>query len=173
MLREEGAHLESHGADVGEGNVGTGIEIDAELVGVVQVGRADRVRMQLEAAEVGDPGEARGVVDDELLGLATGGEVQGRRAQPLGPRRRRALLIEGLARRSVDEALQHDGPVADAAERAVGDGQVVVDQIALGDAGEVRLVRIGDAHLPPVHRAQLAVVGFCHAENPTPVRGWV
>ena len=85
MLGEEGAHLESDGAHVGEGDAGTGIEVDAQLVGVVQVGRAHRVRVELEAAEVRDPGETRRVVDDQLLGFTPRGKVQRRRAQPLGP----------------------------------------------------------------------------------------
>ena len=49
---------------------GPGIEIDAQLVGVIEIAGAHRVRVQLDAAEVHDPGEPRRVVDDDLLGGA-------------------------------------------------------------------------------------------------------
>ena len=58
---------------------GPGIEIDAQLVGVLEVGRAHRVRVQLDAAEVHDPGEPGRVVDDHLLG---GAARTGTRASP-------------------------------------------------------------------------------------------
>ena len=61
---------------------GPGIEIDAQLVGVVEVAGAHRVRMQLDAAEVDDPGQAGRVVDDDLLGGAARGKRERHRAQP-------------------------------------------------------------------------------------------
>ena len=87
---------------------GPGIEIDAQLVGVVEVAGAHRVRMQLDAAEVDDPGEPRRVVDHDLLGRAPGRKRERHRAQPVGPLLRRALLVERLALGAVDEALEHD-----------------------------------------------------------------
>ena len=97
---------------------GVGIEIDAQLVGMIEIAGAHRVRMQLDAAEVDDPGEAGGVVDDHLLGGAPRRKRQRHGAQPVRPLRRGALLIEGLALGAVDEALEHDRAIADAGERA-------------------------------------------------------
>ena len=62
-LRRDAAHVVPRHAR-------TGIEVDAQLVGVIEVGRADGVWMQLDAAEVDDPGETRGIVHDDLLGRA-------------------------------------------------------------------------------------------------------
>ena len=110
---------------------GPGIEIDAQLVGVIEIAGAHRVRVQLDAAEVDDPREAGRVVDDDLLGGAARRKRQRHGAQPGGPVLGRALLIERLALGAVDEALEHDGPVADAGDRAVRDRQVVADDVEL------------------------------------------
>ena len=47
------------------------VEVDAELVGVLEVVGADRMRVQVDAAEVDDPRELRGVAHDDLVGLAS------------------------------------------------------------------------------------------------------
>ena len=118
-LVEQRLHLERDAAHVGPRDARARIEIDAQLVGMIEVAGAHRVRMQLDAAEVDDPGEARRVVDDDLLGGAPRRKRQRHRAQPVGPLLGRALLVEGLALGAVDEALEHDRAVADAGERAV------------------------------------------------------
>ena len=46
------------------------IEIDAQLVGMIEIVGAHRVGMQLDAAEVDDPGETSNVIDDDFLGGA-------------------------------------------------------------------------------------------------------
>ncbi len=89
--------------------------------------------MQLDAAEVDDPGEPGGVVDHDLFRGAAGGKGQRHGAQPSGSIGGRALLVEGLALGAVDEALENDGPVADAGEGARRDRQVVADEIELGE----------------------------------------
>ena len=93
------------------------------------------MRMQLDAAEVDDPREPRGVVDDDLLRRAARGKRQRDRAQPVGPLVRRALLVERLALGAVDESLEHDRPIADAGDRARRDGQVVVHELELRELG--------------------------------------
>ena len=55
---------------------GTGIEVDAQLVGVVEVVGAHGMRVEVDAAEVDDPGELRRVVDDDLVGRAARRERQ-------------------------------------------------------------------------------------------------
>ena len=124
---------------------GPGIEIDAQLVGMIEIARAHRVRMQLDAAQVDDPREPRRVVDDDLFRGAARGKRERHRSQPGGPFRGRALLIERLAFGAVYEALEHDRPVADAGESARRDRQVIAHEVELRELGllrEVRLVRI-------------------------------
>ena len=55
---------------------GTGIQVDAQLVGMIEIFGANRMRMQLEAREVREPGERGGVARHDLLGGAAGGEAQ-------------------------------------------------------------------------------------------------
>ena len=57
-------------------------------------------------------------------------------------------MVEGFGFGSVDEALEDDGAVADAVEGSGGDGEVVADEVELGELdlfGEVELVGVGDA----------------------------
>ncbi len=65
-----------------------GVEIDAQLVGVLKIAGADGVGVELDAAEVDDPDEAGGVIDDDLFGGAAGGEGEGCGAQPARDARR-------------------------------------------------------------------------------------
>ena len=57
-------------------------------------------------------------------------------------------MVEGLGFGSVDEALEDDGAIADAVEGSGGDGEVVADEVELGElglAGEVELGWVSDA----------------------------
>ena len=58
------------------------IEVDPQLVGVVQVVSADRVRIEVDAAQVDDPGQTRCLIDDDLVGRAAGRKGECRRAHP-------------------------------------------------------------------------------------------
>ena len=124
---------------------------------MVEVLGADRVRVEVDAAEVGDPGEPGGVVDDDLVGGPPGREGQRRGPDELGQVLRRPLLEERLAGGAVDEALERHRPAAGAAQRALGDRQVVLDEVELGVARlrEVDLARVRDRHLAPVDREDL------------------
>ena len=128
-------HFERDRAHVVPITPGPGIEIDAQLVGMIEIAGAHRMRMQLDAAEVHDPREPSRIVDHDLFGGAARGKRQRHRAQPLGPVVGRALLIEGVALGAVDEALEHDRAIADAGERAGRDREVVADEIELGELG--------------------------------------
>ena len=89
------------------GMLGLRVEVDAQLVGVVEVAAADRPRVEVDVAEVRRPDQVRGVDGDEL----------GRRCGPpgsvtvavwihSGALLRHALLEERLALDAVDAALE-------------------------------------------------------------------
>ena len=52
------------------------VEVDPQLVGMVEVLRAHRMRVELQAAQVRHPGERRGVPRHDLFGRAARGEAQ-------------------------------------------------------------------------------------------------
>ena len=88
---EKRVHLERDAAHVAPGDTRARIEIDAQLVGVIEIARPDRVRVQFDAAQVHDPREAGGVVDDELLRGTARRERECHRPQPDGMVRGRAF----------------------------------------------------------------------------------
>jgi hypothetical protein len=118
---------------------------------VVEVGGPDRVRVEVDAAEVDHPDELGGVVDDDLLGGAAGGEAQLDGVDPVRARLGGPLLEEGLLLRPVDEPLQRHRAPVDAAHRALCDCEVVAHQVQLGQPGtrKEHLVRVGDRDLAP------------------------
>src|SRR6185312_6872127 len=116
-------------------DAGVGVEVDAQLVGVVEVGRVNGVRVQLETAEVDHPGQLRRVTQDDLVGRAPGRVAQLGRLDPAGPVGRRALLKTRLAVDAVDVALHRHRPAPGTAQRAVGHGQVVAHDVELRVAG--------------------------------------
>ena len=143
------ARHERHVAHLRPGHAGDRVEVDAQLVGVLHVVRADRVRVEVHAAEVGDPREAGRVIDDDLIGGPPRRERERRRPDPVGPAVRGALLEERLLLRPVDEALERHRPAPDPDQRPVGDGKEVADEVELRVAGlrEVHLVGIADRDL--------------------------
>ena len=109
-------------ADLGPLDAGDGIQVHPQLVGMVQVVGADRVRVEVDAAEVVDPGQPRRVLDHDLVGGPAARERQFGRAQPLGRVVRGSLLEERLLGDAVDEPLERHRARADAGQRALGDG---------------------------------------------------
>ena len=113
------------------GTPGHRVQVHPQLVGMVQVVGADRVRVEVDAAEVGDPGEPGRVVDDDLVRGPAGREGQRRRrgchsgGSPGPASGRTAALAAPSTNR-----LSAIGRPPDAAQRAVGDGQVVADEVA-------------------------------------------
>jgi hypothetical protein len=65
-------------------HAGHGIEVDAQLVGMVEVLRAHRVRVQLEAAEVRHPGQRGRVARHDLLRVAARGKRSADHLDPVG-----------------------------------------------------------------------------------------
>src|SRR5436309_14967638 len=102
---EKRFHLESNTAHVLPADAGTGIEIDAQLVRVLEIAGTHGVWMELDAAQVHDPREPRRVIDDDFLRFAARWEGQRNGSQPRGPLGGRAFLIKRLAFGAVDEAL--------------------------------------------------------------------
>ena len=136
-------------ADLRPGDARHRIEVDPQLVGMVEVVGPDRVRIEVDAAEVGDPGQPGRLVEDDLVGGPAGRERQRRDPKEVGPVLGGPLLEEEVAGGAIDEALERHRPAAYAAQRAVGDRQVVADEVELRVAGlrEVDLVRVRDGHV--------------------------
>ena len=130
-------------------DAGHRVEVDPQLVGMVEVVGADRVRVQVDAAEVGDPGQPGDLVEDDLVGRAPGRERQLGGPDPVRSIVRGPLLEERLTGRAVDEALERHRPAGDAAQRALADREVVLHEIQLRVAGlgEVDLRRVRDRDL--------------------------
>ena len=85
-----------------------------------------------------------------------------------GPLRGRALLVERLALSAVDVALQHDRTIADAAERAGRDREVVADEVELGEfglGGEIQFVGMGNPDLAPLDGEQLGCFFLRHDDS--------
>src|SRR5207244_7378387 len=107
------------------------IEIDAQLVRMIEILRAHRMRMEIDAPEVDDPGQLRRVAQDDLARSPARGKLQLYDLDPERPRFGRALLEEELALRAVDVPLERHRPPARSAQRARRDREVVTDQIDL------------------------------------------
>ena len=125
------------------------VEVDPQLVGMVEVVRADRVRVEVDAAEIDDPGQSGGLVDDDLVCRPTRRKRQLGSPDPVGRVLGRPLLEERLLGDPVHEPLERHRPAANAGQRAFGDGKVVVDDVELRVAGvrEVDLLRVRDRDL--------------------------
>ena len=111
------------------------------------------MRVELQAPQVGHPGQGRGVPGHHLLGRAAGGKAQGDDLDPVRPLLGRALLVEELAVDSVGVADEHVRAAARSAQGALGHRQVVADDLELGDAGlgKVDLARVRDRDLAAAH----------------------
>ena len=123
----------------------------------------DRVRVEVDHAEVHRPREVRLVVGHELLGGASRGEGHRRRLQPLRHVGGHALLPDRLLHDAVHEALQHRRALAHVHQRRVGDVDVVARQVQLRPArlGEVDLPRVREAHVA-ARDLERRVVGLGH-----------
>ena len=128
------------------------VEVDAKLVGVIEVFGAHGMRIEVEAAEVHDPRQSRGIPDHRLFGGGAGGVVQGGGVDEGGMVLGDALLEERLLVEALREPLEHHRPAAGPAEGALGDREVIAHEVELGEArlGEDDAVRARDAHLVAV-----------------------
>ena len=134
-----------------ERHLGPGVEVDAQLVGVVEVVAADRPGVPVDHPEVHAPDEVGGVVGHQLARGAAAGEGDGRGLDPLRRRAGHALLEERLALHPVDPALHHRRALAQVTDDRRRALDVVVDEVELGEAalGEEGLGGTADAQLAP------------------------
>src|SRR5271154_4682696 len=128
-LVQQGLHFERDRTHVGPTDAGTWIEVNPQLVRMIEIGGAHRMRMQLDAAKIYDPCQPGSVIDNDFFRSAARREREGYRPQPLGALRWCALLVEGLAFGAVDVSLEDERTVTDSSERAPRDRQVVANQI--------------------------------------------
>ena len=137
------------------------VEVDAQLVGPVDVGGAHRPGVEGDRAHLGGPGHGGDVVGAELVGPPAGREVHAYRLGPLGHAAHEALLVERVALRAapvggvargelhpgqdaLGPPLQRDGTVAQRPDDAVGDRDVVLDDLQLRDVSTQRRGREND-----------------------------
>ena len=149
-------HLAGHLRDVDDlspGHSGHRVQIDAQFVGMLEIVGEDGVRVEVDAAQIDRPGQSGRVMDDGLFGRGASRVTQFGDVDPVGPLLRGALLEDGFLVDPLDEPLEDHRPPGHSAQGAVGDGQVVVDQVELGEAGlpvrvwEDHLVGVGDLDL--------------------------
>ncbi len=133
------------------------IEVHPQLVRVIQILGADRMRVQLEAGQVREPGERRGVARHHFVGASSRWKAKRYHLDPRWTRVRRPLLIEEFAGDAVGIAHQHGGPAAGAAQRALGHRQVVAHEVELrvSRLRKQHLARIRDRDLPAVDQNDL------------------
>ena len=145
------------------------VEIDPQLVGMVEVLGAHRVRVELEAAEVGHPGEAGGVARHDLVGRPARGEARARpsRSSP-GATSGARFWKKDSPSDAVRVALEDHRPAARAAQRPVGHGEVVADEVELRDArrsGKKTLSGLRDRHLAAGDLDDLAARGMVASDT--------
>jgi hypothetical protein len=118
---------------------------------MVEVLREHGMRMQLEAAQVRHPRQRRRIARDDLLGGAAGREAERDDLDPLRARVRGTLLVEELAVDPVRVTDEDIRPAARPPQRALRDGNVIPDDVELGDTGlgEVHLAGVRDRDLAP------------------------
>ncbi len=109
-----------------------GIEVDEHVVGPLDVVDPTVPRMQVDAAEVGDPREARRIGHDGEVGRpSTPREDDVHGLEPVRMRVRNTLLVEEEPVDAVGVAQHLHGPAPDMRKEALGHVEVVADEVAL------------------------------------------
>ena len=106
QIVERGPDHPRHLADLRPLDARHRIEIHAQLVGMVEIVGAHRVRMQLEAGEVGHPQQRGGIARHDLVGAAAGRKAQ---RHHLDPRRAR-FRARASGRRTPPRCRWDSGP---------------------------------------------------------------
>ena len=134
-------------------DAGHRVEVDAPLVGGLDVGGAGVPGVELHGRHLHGPDHVGDAGDAQLVGGAVvAGEVHAHRAHPVRRALGQALLVDLLAVDAGGEAVHHAGPVAQRPDDAVGDGEVVVGEIEFRFSArrEVHPVGVRQAHGPAV-----------------------
>src|SRR5215469_15248932 len=96
---------------------------------MIEISRADRMWVQLNAAEIHDPGEPRGIANDNFFGHSAR-----RKRQSYGSQPRRALgwsplLIKRRLLCPIDETFENDRTISNSGESSGRNRQVVMNEI--------------------------------------------
>ena len=140
-LGERLADDRGHGLAVGEVGSRLRVDVDPQLVRMLGVGAPRGPGVEVDHGEVRGPGDLRELGDAELVGMAARRERDARRLDPLGALLGHALLVDLLALDPVREAAELRRPLAQRADDALADREVVVDEVAL------RVTRCREQHL--------------------------
>ena len=170
QVAEQHARLGGDALGVGEVRAGLRVEVEAQLVGMVDVIAADRPRVEGDRAHLRGPGDDGDLGGADLVGDAARGERDPRGLHVLGRPARDPLLKEGvaaalLARRQDDArvhalrpALERRRPPRERAHDPVVDREVVPDDVELGDRR--RALGAREDHAVGTRDAHIAVTGF-------------
>ena len=158
MIFEHLACDERDVEDLSPADPGHRVQVDAQLVGMVEVVGAHRMRVEVHAAQVHRPDQPGGVVQHRLLGRGARRVLELGNGDEVGPVRRRTLLENRLLPDALDEPLEDHRSIPHAAQRPVGHRRVVLHQVQLGqpDLVEDHLVGVGDGHLRSTDLERLA-----------------
>jgi hypothetical protein len=128
----------------------TGVEVEMQVVGRIDVVARGVPLVQVDAPEVHHPQQRCLVLDHREVDDVAVAVIDPARLDPRRPRRRCALHEEEGPAGAVRIALHHHRAVTDVRQQDVGDVGVVLEQIALGQAeiGPKNLPQIGDADFP-------------------------
>jgi len=88
---------QGHTSHVVPARAGAWVQINSQLVGVLKVLGAYRVRVQVDTSQVDDPEELRRVAHDDLSPLSGPTESASHRLDPVGVLRGAPLLEERIA----------------------------------------------------------------------------
>ena len=123
------------------------VEADEHVVRPLDLVHAAVPRVQVDAAEVGDPGEAGRVRHHrEVRGASAPGKPDVDGLEPVRVRVRNALLVEEVALDAVRIAEHLHRPPRDVRKQELREVDVVVDEVTLGEPalGKEDLVELGE-----------------------------
>ena len=119
-------------ADLRPLDAGHRIQVDAQLVGMIEILSTHRMRMQFEAGEVRHPRKRCSIARYDFFRGPAGWELQRHDFDPIRARFGCTLLVEVLAANAIRISHEHVRPAARTSERSVRNGDVVVDEVELG-----------------------------------------
>src|SRR5215471_12763164 len=140
---------------------------------MLEIARTHGMRVELDAAQIHHPCQARRIVDNNLFGRATRRKRERDGAQPRRPFGWCAFLVERLAFGTVDKTLKNQRTIPNSGERAQRDGKIVAYEIQFGELrlfGKVELIRVCYTDLMSVDEQHLGSTILRH--KATTLRAW-